>query len=225
MPTIAVNCNAPLVPLKELTPFQGSLKTLTKENYNKLRESINRHGIAFPFVYWEHEGVKYILDAHQRKRVLEGLIADGHELEGGMVPAVAVAAPDEAKAKELVLLAASQYGEVTDEGLYEFLHTAELNFDSIKEVLEFPAVDLRLFGRSYYDEPLPPSELRPQAPASAEGVSHVRMVQLFFNEEQHVRFLEVVQALGDAYGLTNPSDVLLKVLDEALEENNANADS
>jgi len=60
--------------LAELHPFQGSLKDLSKENYNKLRKQILGGFKAPLFVWLDPSTNKYMLeDGHQRYRVLTEL--------------------------------------------------------------------------------------------------------------------------------------------------------
>jgi len=59
------------------------------------------------------------------------------------------------------------------------------------------------------------SEEQPEPQRSLDGV---RMVQLFFDGEEHARFEARVVELADTYGLNTPSDVVLQALRSALEE-------
>jgi hypothetical protein len=69
--TIKITCKAATnIPLEELTPLQGDLKELSHRNFEKLKRPILRHGLSFPFFVWQHDGVNYVLDGHQRDRVL-----------------------------------------------------------------------------------------------------------------------------------------------------------
>lgn len=62
--------NLPMIDYRELVPLQGNLKDLTKANYQKLLKSIEKEGFFVPAFVWFNDGVPYILDAHQRHRVL-----------------------------------------------------------------------------------------------------------------------------------------------------------
>ena len=68
---IDVRCKAAInLGLADLTPLQGDLKELPQANFQKLKQSIVRHGITFPFFVWQNDGKNYILDGTQRDRVL-----------------------------------------------------------------------------------------------------------------------------------------------------------
>jgi hypothetical protein len=74
MQTVQIRCKAAInLDLHKLTPMQGDLKELSQINFNKLKQSILRHGITFPFFVWQSGGENYILDGTQRDRVLLGL--------------------------------------------------------------------------------------------------------------------------------------------------------
>jgi hypothetical protein len=71
MRAVQVKCSAAVnVPLADLTPLQGDLKQLSTANFEKLKRSILKHGITFPFFVWQSDGTNYILDGTQRDRVL-----------------------------------------------------------------------------------------------------------------------------------------------------------
>ena len=75
---VRVSCEAAIkLKLEDLTPLQGNLKALTEANFEKLKRSILRHGVSFPFFCWQHDGVNYILDGTQRDRVLSKMVQEG----------------------------------------------------------------------------------------------------------------------------------------------------
>ena len=81
MKSIQVKCSAAInVPLADLTPLQGDLKDLSEGNFEKLKKSILKHGITFPFFVWQSGGKNYILDGTQRDRVLKRMAEEGYEV-------------------------------------------------------------------------------------------------------------------------------------------------
>ena len=81
MKTIAIRCTAAVnLDLANLTPLQGELKELTGANFEKLKRSILKHGITFPFFIWQSEGENYILDGTQRDRVLKRMADEGYKI-------------------------------------------------------------------------------------------------------------------------------------------------
>jgi len=152
---IRISCSASrLVPLNDLTPFQGELKSLSKIDFEKLKTSILRYGISFPFFVYESEGTNFVLDGHQRDRVLHSLRDEGYEIPD--LPVDFIEAKDEREAKDKILLLSSQYGKINEENLYLFLNENDLDFPNLKEVLDLPKIDLERFEKGWMKEETPP---------------------------------------------------------------------
>jgi len=143
--TVRVSCEAAIkLKLEDLTPLQGNLKALTEANFEKLKKSILRHGITFPFFVWQNDGVNFILDGTQRDRVLRKMAADSYEIPA--LPCALIEAKDRKEAAEKILLISSQYGKMTEETLDEFLSENDLSFLELSDELELPAIDERYFA-------------------------------------------------------------------------------
>jgi hypothetical protein len=139
--TIEIACEGnSRVALDELQPFQGELKSLSEANAAKLRLEIIERGFSFPLFVWVHEGKNFVIDGHQRLRVLADLAAEGYTIPA--IPVCKVEARNFKEAKHKLLTAASQYGLIDDMGLTDFIKDAGLNADDILGTLEFPGVDL-----------------------------------------------------------------------------------
>jgi len=150
MKTIEIKCKGNrYLPISELTELQGNLKELTKVNAEKLERSILKYGFSFPVFVWKNSKHNYIIDAHQRLLVLKQMIKDGFTLPD--LPVCDIEAKDIKEAKEKLLMLNSQYGTITDEGLYEFIETAGIEFDNIKDDLEF-RINLDKFGDNFYND-------------------------------------------------------------------------
>jgi hypothetical protein len=79
--TIQITCKAAVtMDLADLQPLQGNLKELAVANFEKLKRSILKHGVSFPFFVWQHDGINYVLDGHQRDRVLRKMQEQGYEV-------------------------------------------------------------------------------------------------------------------------------------------------
>lgn len=136
--------------LDDLHHFQGELKTLTKENYEKLRDEIINTGFAFAPHVWRDftDGGEFkLLDGHQRCRVLKQM----RDQEGWTIPPipiVEVQAKDFQEAKRRILQGTSQYGVMETQGLYEFLHEANLTHE-VLESFRFPDVEVKDFKEEY----------------------------------------------------------------------------
>lgn len=137
---VEIRCQGSMeLPLADLKPFQGNLKDLSQENYTKLKNEILRHGFSEPVSVWKNEGSWYILNGHQRIRALQGMESEGYKVP--KVPVSIIHAKDIKDAKERVLALTSQFGQITDEGLYEFMNESGLDIDYL-DGLRFPEVDL-----------------------------------------------------------------------------------
>lgn len=120
MSSIEVKCEgSDVLPISKLTYFQGDLKDLSEENYTKLRNQIVENGFKFPFFVWKHRRKNYLIDGHQRYRTLLRLEEDGYKIPD--LPVCVVKAKDIEEAKQAVLAATSQYGELNKEGFKTFI--------------------------------------------------------------------------------------------------------
>ena len=139
------------VKLKDLIEFQGNLKELSTVNFEKLRTSI-RKNFTEPFSVWQDTDKKiYILAGHQRYRVLKKMQEQEEEIPESF-PCNFIAAVNKHEAKEILLTLASQYGKITDDGLYEFLMDNEMDMKLLNDVFEFPGLDLDTFNDNFFNE-------------------------------------------------------------------------
>lgn len=127
------------IPVDQLKPFQGELKKLSEENFNKLRNEIIEDGFNFAPHVWKTDGGYFILDGHQRIYVLSQLKKQGYQV--GDVPCNIVEADSIEDAKRKVLQAVSQYGKLTNEGYLEFTHDLDLDFTNF-DLPDFTPPDL-----------------------------------------------------------------------------------
>lgn len=150
--TIRIACEGTTtVILDELKELQ-SYKELSTEAYGKMKESILKLGFSFPVLFWEdNDGTKYVIDAHQRKRVLMKMRSeDGFAIPP--LPAVRIHAKDKREAKEKILAQESQYGKITQEGLYEFINEEGFELDPI-ELESFVEIDEFQFEQEASETP------------------------------------------------------------------------
>lgn len=136
---------------KELKPFQGNLKDLSVENYEKLKISILKNGLSFAKHVWKDEkGIINILDGHQTVRCLEKMEQEGYSVP--LIPCVFVNADSYKQAKEKLLAITSQYGTITDQGLYEYLAESGINWRDAVESFTFDSIDFNDFAMNFYGE-------------------------------------------------------------------------
>ena len=116
----------PTIDYRTLAPFQDELKELTERNYSKLKNSISsKKGFFVPiYVWFDAEKTPFIIDGHQRHRVLMQEKATPY-----LIPYVSIEAKTPGEAAEKLLAVSSQFGQVTDEGFSAFKAKFELTSD------------------------------------------------------------------------------------------------
>lgn len=131
---------------EELEGFQEDLKELSKQEYEKLKNSILINGIIAPVYVWNNK----ILDGHQRVKVLKQLKLSGVDIPEE-IPCVEIVAKSEKQAKKFLLQYVSQHGKITDEGLYSYLHNSTLikDYFDIKQEIDLPGFNMDMFEKGY----------------------------------------------------------------------------
>ena len=171
-----------------LKPIQGNLKTLKKEEYEKLRKSLINKGITFPVFLWKEGETNWIIDGHQRIATLQKLLAEGYGIPA-KIPAVFVKAKDKDQAKELVLLASSTYAKVNEEGLSEFIEGfEEINWEELKSQIDLPDFNMEDFQEGFVADPADTTEEPQEAP------THVKL-QLLIHNEDYTSFMNQMDVL------------------------------
>ena len=151
MKQIQIACRAAeIVPLSHLKIIQDDLKSLSKENYQKLKNEILDKGFSFAVHVWDSGNGLAILDGTQRYRVLTTMISEGYQIEG--VPVNFVEAKSEKDALLKLLSAAGMYGKPEDEGLYALMIKHGITPSDIPNI-ELPGIDLPTFTDNYFNDP------------------------------------------------------------------------
>ena len=149
--TIQIRCKGAIdLELEELHPFQGDLKELSKENYNKLRKQILSLGFSEPMSVWKADDGRWmIINAHQRHRVLSEMKrSEGYNIP--KIPCSIIEAKSEHEAKKKVLALTSQFGEMTKDGLFEFASLNNIGLDELND-FRFPEIDFEEFKDEFFD--------------------------------------------------------------------------
>jgi ParB-like chromosome segregation protein Spo0J len=136
--------------LSDMTVLQGDLKSLSKENYQKLKKEIVELGFSSPIHVWDYNEKKFILDGTQRYRTLGKMQNEGWTIPP--LPVVKVDAKDVNEAKKKVLALTSQYGKMEEQGLYEFIHDSDITLEDIEESFHFPEVNISKFKEEYFED-------------------------------------------------------------------------
>lgn len=153
MKQIKIACDAPLkLEISQLNYFQGELKSLSKQNYAKLRDEIVNTGFAFPIYVWfdEEEKKYWILGGHQRYRTVKQMI-EQEGFEPITIPCTPIHAANKKEARRRILQDVSQYGKIDDVGLYEFATLAEMEFEDLK-AFDLPEINLNAFEKEFYKD-------------------------------------------------------------------------
>lgn len=145
MELIDVKCKGSGVrDISQLESFQGELKVLSDENYNKLKKEILELGFCEPVTIWKNK----ILNGHQRVKTLTRMKDEGYDIP--KIPVNIVNAKDKKEAKKIILSLTSQFGKITNQGLYDFMKEAEIGLDEVMDSFSFSDVNMKdvesLFG-------------------------------------------------------------------------------
>lgn len=142
---------ADLVPLSRLHIIQDDLKSLSKENYKKLRNEIVAHGFCYAIHVWDDGEKLCILDGTQRYRVVKEMCAsEGYTIKG--IPINYVEASNERDAVLRCLGGAGMYGTPEDEGLYALMIKHNITPKEIPNI-ELPGIELPSFEDNYFNDP------------------------------------------------------------------------
>lgn len=149
---VRISCTAAgTVEIEKLTIFQGTLKSLSDLAYQRLRSSILDLGFSFPVMAWKLGKINYVLDATQRLTTLKKM-RDEEGFTIPPLPVVWVEAANEKEAARKLLAAASQYGEVTPDGLFAYMERFKITSQDLGTTYQFPEIDLSSFKLTYFPE-------------------------------------------------------------------------
>jgi len=141
--TIKIACRgADVADYKDLREFQGNLKTLPPANAAKLRKEILELGFSEPIGVWVKGAKKYILNGHQRVKVLEALASEGFSIPP--IPIVYIEAKNLREAKKKVLSLTSQFGRLDIDGLREFASSAGITLKDVSDRFVLPEIDAKI---------------------------------------------------------------------------------
>lgn len=134
--------------VEDFVNLQGNLKTLSEENYKKLRKSILTRGFTAPIFVWKNENK--ILDGHQRIRTIQQMIKSG-DISCKKLPVVNIEADNEDEARKMLGDFVSQFGRVDEQGLYEFAIQSNWSPQEIMNDFDIPNINMPEFLESHWD--------------------------------------------------------------------------
>lgn len=134
----------------QLHDFQGDLKELPEENYEKLKKEIATTGFAFAPHAWQNPSDQqwYLVDGHQRVKTVRRMNEEGWTIPHLKIVPVEASSYEEAKRR--VLQGTSQYGHLTENGLKAFITDAKLSIEDVKVSFDFPTIDLPSFVAEHF---------------------------------------------------------------------------
>lgn len=139
------------IEIEQLEEFQGDLKELSDEAYEKLKTEILDTGFAFPVFIWRDpkpKAKKKIIGGHQRVKTLRRMKAEGIVVPP--IPYVVIQAKSEHEAKRRVLQDVSQYGKVTGQGLYDFMKESQIRINDLAASFVIPEIDIADFSDAFF---------------------------------------------------------------------------
>ncbi len=147
---IKITCKGSgVIPIDKLKDFQGNLKTLERDEFEKLKRSILKHGFSFPVFVWKN----FLLDGHQRLFTVRELLKQGYTIAD--IPIVEVQAQDKAEAAEKLLRLNSHHAKITEDGLYEFLNEMSVDISGLVDDLTLPDIDMDRFLDGWVEDGKP----------------------------------------------------------------------
>lgn len=153
MKSVSIRCTGlKNLPRSEIQAFQGDLKVLSDESYIRFKTQLLELGFSEPISVWENDGKVFCLNGHQRLTTLSKMAEEGFDIPNE-IPVNIVLADDIVEAKKKVLALASQYGDVTSQGLYDFMLENNFSMDDIKSSFDFPELNLLKFEEGYFGLP------------------------------------------------------------------------
>lgn len=155
--TLKVTCEAAdRISIDDLVPFQGEVKSIDRDNLEKLKGRIVRHGINAPIFVWR-SGRKvfkyYILDGHQRLVAMQELRDEGYDVPN--VPVAFIKAKNRSDAIDKWAGITSQFGSVNIAEMQRFIAESGVDpmtlrmvdFDIELNVPDFEKMDCSEQGR------------------------------------------------------------------------------
>ncbi len=119
-----------------------NFKALDSAAEKKLQNSILENEFMQPFYVWldETTGRMYCLDGRHRILALHKMAAANIAVPH-LLPATFIDCADKKEAARLVLVYSSMYAKVTEQGLFDFLEQYELQYETLKDVIDLPGLD------------------------------------------------------------------------------------
>lgn len=134
---ISIKCEASTyIELKDLNHFQGDLKSITKDDLYKLKQSLINDGLPLAMHVWvDKNGKHQLIDGHHRRYALLELENEGYFIPP--LPCVVVKASSKKEAAKIVMVSNARYAKLSQESISDFLIEMDLQLPDM-EFLEIP---------------------------------------------------------------------------------------
>lgn len=193
-----------LLAVSLLEGLQGDLKTLTEENYAKLKNELLTDGFSFAVHVYEDikTGKLFIIDGHQRIAALKRMSEEGIKIP--QVPVVFVEADDLNHAKKKVLASASQYGSFNQKGAEDFIKTIEgISLEQLQANFSMPFVNFEMMDLLPTEQVIVSEHLRNKTNPNEEWVGmpefdqqdkmpHRSLIVHFENDDDVAKFAALI---------------------------------
>lgn len=210
---IRIECEgAAIVPLAELLEFQGDLKEIDEATIITFSNQIERNGFSEPLACWKSKGKTWILDGHQRLTAVKYMIEKmGYEPPAGL-PVSYSEAKNKSEAKDMLLGNVSQYGNIDDDGLGEFLHGSNISLDELQADYKFSGFNIGKFVEGWKPE-VEGTEL--DMPEQDSQKSKIKSIQMFFDIPTALEMSQMLDKLKERYGLDSITSAILHAVNTA----------
>lgn len=142
------------VDYKELNHFQGNLKSITKEKFDDLKQSLIKSGLPLAIHVWiDDKGKKWTLDGHHRILAFKALEDEGYFIPP--IPINIVIAKTKKEAAQILLVSNARYAQITDESLSDFMIDMDLQMPDL-EFIDIP--ELKNFVQDFDESEFNPND-------------------------------------------------------------------
>lgn len=193
-----------VISITMLENLQGNLKTLSDQNYQKLKNEILTDGFSFVVhIYEDLASAKlYIIDGHQRIECLKRMKDEGYSVP--QVPVAFVEADDLDHAKRKVLAAASQYGSFNQGGAEEFIKTIRnVDLDYLHKSISMPFVNFDMMTFPDVEKILVSTHLREKTDPNKEWTGMPE-----FNQDDKMPFRTILVHFDSQDAIDAFSDII-----------------
>lgn len=210
---------ADLLSIDQIEDFQGDLKSMDEKNLVNFAKQIEKLGFSEPISIWKtKKGQNFILDGHQRVAAIRYMVNEmGYEMPSAL-PVSYIHAKNRSQAKDMLLGNISQYGQINDDGLSEFLQGTDITMDELTSDYAFSGFNLPKFIEGFSPE-MPDSVNKTlEFPEDADAKkSQVKTIQLFYDTTTATELTQMIEALKNRFKIESATKAMLFCVDRVLE--------